>query len=242
MWVHGDDCVPLGYIINVNFFFCETAGGLGCHDANDCVQSIRVLGRIVEWTADGITWEADPRHAELIRKSFGVTGRSVATLGVRDKSDDIEGGVPIDKEAADRYRANTMRAQYLSRDRPDIQFKWQKRVARIKSWCDTDRAGCIRPRKSVSGCALVLGDCTVWTYSKGQAVIALSSGVAEHHGLVSATSQMLGVQRHSPRLEMELQRSCVDGRHSWKCDWEQTRGQTSEIHRHSVRLGASDGH
>ena len=68
---------------------------------HDCVQSIRVPGRIVEWTDDGITWEADPRHAELIRKSFGVTRRSVATLGVRDKLDDIEGEVRISKEATD---------------------------------------------------------------------------------------------------------------------------------------------
>ena len=52
-------------------------GILGPPEYHDCVQSIRVLGRIVEWTADGITWEADPRRAELIRKSFGVTGRSV---------------------------------------------------------------------------------------------------------------------------------------------------------------------
>ena len=77
----------------------------------------------MEWTADGITWEPDSRHAELIRKSFGVTGRSVATPGVRDKLDDIEGEVPIGKEAADRYRANTMRAQYLSIDRPEIQVE-----------------------------------------------------------------------------------------------------------------------
>ena len=60
---------------------------------------------------------------ELISKSFGVTGRSVATPGVRDKLDDIEGEVPIGKEAADRYRANTMRAQYLSIDRPEIQVE-----------------------------------------------------------------------------------------------------------------------
>ena len=134
-------------------------------------------------------------------------------------------------EAADRYRANTMRAQYLSSDRPDIQvecldlarkmqqasnldemglkrlarllgvrprlvwlFKWQKRVTRIESWCDTDHAGCIRTMKSVSGCVLMLRDSTVSTYCKGQAVIALSSGEAEHFGLVNATSQMFGLQ------------------------------------------------
>ena len=185
----------------------------------------------MEWTAEGITWEADPRHAELIRKAYGVTGRSVTTPGVKDKADDIEGEMQISKEAADRYRANTMRAQYLSTDRPEIQvqcrdlarkmqqpsdldemglkrlarflgvqprlvwvFKWQKRVTRIETWCDTDHAGCIRTRKSVSGCALMLGVSTVCTYCKGQAVIALSSGEAEYYGLVSAASQMLGLQ------------------------------------------------
>ena len=43
-----------------------------------------------------------------------VTGRSVTTPRVRDKLDDIEGETPIDKEAADRSRANSVRAQYLS--------------------------------------------------------------------------------------------------------------------------------
>ena len=41
----------------------------------------------------------------------------------------------------------------------------------------------------------MLGNSTVSTYCKGQAVIALSSGEAEYYGLVSATSQMLGLQR-----------------------------------------------
>ena len=72
-------------------------------------------------------------------------------------------------------------------------FMWQKRVTRIESWCDTDYAGCIRTRKSVSGCSLMLGNSTACTYCKGQAVIALSSGEAEYYGLVSATSQMFGL-------------------------------------------------
>ena len=72
------------------------------------------------WTHESISWKAGPRHAELIRESFNVTGQSVSTPGVRDRPNDIEGEVPISKEAADRYRANTMRAQYLSSDRPEI--------------------------------------------------------------------------------------------------------------------------
>ena len=52
-----------------------------------------------------------------------MTGRSVTTPGVRDKLTDIEGEVLIDKEASDRYRANTMRAQHLSSDRSDVQIE-----------------------------------------------------------------------------------------------------------------------
>ena len=43
-------------------------------------------------------------------------------------------------------------------------FRWPKRVMRIETWCDTDHAGCIRTRKRVSGCALMLGDSTFCMY------------------------------------------------------------------------------
>ena len=99
----------------------------------------------MEWTADGITWEADPRHVELIRESFGVTGRSVTTPGVRDKLTDIEGGAPIAKEASDRYRANTMRAQYLSSDRLDIQIECRDLARKMQQpelgWNGTEATG-----------------------------------------------------------------------------------------------------
>ena len=64
----------------------------------------------------------------------------------------------------------------------------------IEAWCDTDHAGSIRTRKSVSGCALMLGNSTVSTYCKGQVVIAVSSGDAEYSGLVSAASKTVDLQ------------------------------------------------
>ena len=161
------------------------------------------------------------RKAEGDRSDSEMEDSAIDSLAVTD----IVGEVLVSKEAADRHRANTTRAQYLSSDRPQIQvecwdlarkmqhpsnldemglkrlarflgvrsrlvglLKWQKRATRIESWCDPYHAGCIRTRKSVSGCALMLGNC------KGQAAIALSCGEAEYYGLVSATSQMLGLQ------------------------------------------------
>ena len=106
------------FFVKMQEFWVVTNRGIlqppGYHDY---VQSIRVLCRIVEWTA-----KPDPQHAEQIRISFGLTSRSVTTPGVSGKLTDIEGEVPIDKEASDRYRANTVHAQYLSIDRPDIHF------------------------------------------------------------------------------------------------------------------------
>ena len=121
-------------------------------------------------------------------------------------------------------------------------FRWQKRVARVESWCDTDHDGCIRTRKSVSCCALMLGSSTVCTHCKGQAVIALSSGEAEYYGLVSATSQMLGLQsilldwgwKFKAHVWMDATAGIATG---------SRRGLGRvKTHRHRVSLGTGDGH
>ena len=56
VWAHGDDLVPLGYIVNVRWFFVKLQEFwvvtnrwiLGPSGHHDCVQSIRVPGRLVE--------------------------------------------------------------------------------------------------------------------------------------------------------------------------------------------------
>ena len=70
-----------------------------------------------------------------------MTGRSVTTPGVRDKLTDIEGEVPIDKEASDRYRANTMRAQYLSSDRSDVQIECRDLARKMQQPSNLDEMG-----------------------------------------------------------------------------------------------------
>ena len=63
------------------FWVVTNQGILGLSGYHDCVQSIRVLGRIVERTNDGITWEADPRHAELVKEIVRFS-RSASDAGV----------------------------------------------------------------------------------------------------------------------------------------------------------------
>ena len=72
---------------------------------------------------------------------LGVTSRSVATPGVRDKLDDIEGEAPFDKEASDRHHANTMRAQYLSSDPPEIQVECRDLARKMQHPSNLDEVG-----------------------------------------------------------------------------------------------------
>ena len=49
------------------------------------VQEIRFLNRVLRWTQQGLTWEADPRHSEMVVRQLGLeNSRSVATPGVKE--------------------------------------------------------------------------------------------------------------------------------------------------------------
>ena len=96
----------------------------------------RVLNRIIRFTTEGIEYEADQRHAELIvqemqvqdekpymvpyEKESTVTVSSVNTAPVPEDDGPLEEEVGKDRHAT--YRAVTARANYLALDRADIQY------------------------------------------------------------------------------------------------------------------------
>ena len=50
------------------------------------VQEVMVLNRIITWTNDGIKYEPDPRHAELVVKDLGLEGgKRGMTPGSKDE-------------------------------------------------------------------------------------------------------------------------------------------------------------
>ena len=53
----------------------------------------------------------------------------------------IEGEVPIDKEASNGFRANTMRAQFLSSDRTDVQFESRDLARKMQQPSNLDEMG-----------------------------------------------------------------------------------------------------
>ena len=76
-------------------------------------QICAILNRVVEWTSEGLRYEADQRHAELILKDMGFkdNSKSVTTPGGKKLEDSSKR--KLDKNEALQYRANVARANYL---------------------------------------------------------------------------------------------------------------------------------
>ena len=83
--VHGDDFVSAGVDADLAWarcalkenIFLKKVGTLS-GDAGD-VQEIKVLNRVLRWTAWGIAYEADPRHAELPIQALGPSASQRTT-------------------------------------------------------------------------------------------------------------------------------------------------------------------
>jgi len=129
--VHGDDFTCLGNAHDLDWFRNQIIqryevkfrGRLGPGAGDD--KSIRILNRVVTWTADGIQYEADQRHAEILINEMGfeTSTKSVVAPGVKMSSDELskcEATIP--EHMITKYRACAARAMYLAQDRSDIGF------------------------------------------------------------------------------------------------------------------------
>ena len=94
--VHGDDFVSEGPPAGLRKFEemlknefeikTEVLGPL----ANQ-VRQLKILNRVVTWESEGITWEPDPRHAEIIVDQLGLKDAKPLKLpGVKTESSRTE--------------------------------------------------------------------------------------------------------------------------------------------------------
>ena len=74
-----------------------------------------------------------------------------------------------------------------------MKFDYQPEVKGVTVWTDSDFAGCVKSRESISAGIIQLGGHLVKSWSSNQAVIALSSGEAEYYGLVKEAFMGLGI-------------------------------------------------
>eukprot|EP00971_Amphidinium_carterae_P025932 511442-Amphidinium_carterae.1 len=88
MTVHGDDFEVLGCLPDLRWLKHELQsnwelddkGILGPPGFEGTVQSMVHLNRRITWDPDGILWEPDPRHAELVIAELGVGARVMTPL------------------------------------------------------------------------------------------------------------------------------------------------------------------
>jgi hypothetical protein len=128
--VHGDDFTALGCDTDLDWFEGmiqseferKVRGRLGSSSRND--KEMRISNRIVRWTPEGITYEADQRHAEILMKEMGLQDNPVATPGVKEKACERNRGTAreLDRSEARMFRSYAARANYLAQDRVDVAY------------------------------------------------------------------------------------------------------------------------
>ena len=128
--VHGDDFTSCGPETAIEWFKQKLAGKyeskhelLGPGSAHS--KSIRVLNRVLSWTPEGIAYEADQRHADIVVSTLGLeNSKGVISPGTKEDVDKVllDEGEPLPPHAATEYRALAARLNYLALDRPDIQY------------------------------------------------------------------------------------------------------------------------
>ena len=92
MTVHGDDFTSTGAEADLRWLDAQLKGKyeikskyLGPTPHEGQLQELRILNRVITWTDRGITYEADPRHAELLIQELQLDGaKGVTTPGSKD--------------------------------------------------------------------------------------------------------------------------------------------------------------
>jgi len=130
--IHGDDLTILAEEEDLDWirkeivkkFEVKFRARLGPEAKDD--KSVRILNRVVEWSKEGIYYEADQRHAEIIVDQLEVRkdkqGLSAPGRKEEDKEKEHDDAEELDKDMAHKYRALTARANYLAQDRVDIRY------------------------------------------------------------------------------------------------------------------------
>ena len=134
--VHGDDFTFLGCDDQLDFctkmmqdkYEVKVRGRLGPGAKEDKTRTI--LNRCVEWKAEVIHYEADPRHAEILIRDLKLTAaKAMATPGIKLPVISDEDNRCFPPDEATRFRQLIARSNFISQDRPDVQYA-VKEIAR----------------------------------------------------------------------------------------------------------------
>eukprot|EP00973_Karenia_brevis_P075868 10540854-Karenia_brevis.AAC.1 len=102
-------------------------------------KQAKVLNRTMTYTNNGIEYEPDPRHAEIIVKELGLEQcNTVLTPGISEEPEKKDDGEALKSEEAAKYKSVVARANYLAQDRPEIQFATKECAKAMSNPCKRD--------------------------------------------------------------------------------------------------------
>ena len=131
--VHGDDFTALGVDASLDLheqglrkiFELKLRGRVG--EGVDDLHEIRVLNRILRCDSEGLRYEADPRHAELLARALGLEEASkMSTPGVKNP-DDVDFGPSELENVYDASEENYVAAFQAMHPEPRVPTKRLKK-------------------------------------------------------------------------------------------------------------------
>ena len=165
--VHGDDFIATGTwedlqklkgVLEAKYEIKSQV----CGPLEDTPRAMRVLGRIISFTSEGIGYEADPRHIEAALATYSMTDcKPIATpfaaeantdhgdlnqrrrmVGTQTNDDEQwkeeEEAELLDFENMKEYQSVAARLNYLALDRSDVQFAIKELMRKMSAPNDTD--------------------------------------------------------------------------------------------------------
>eukprot|EP00971_Amphidinium_carterae_P348030 6490283-Amphidinium_carterae.1 len=128
--LHGDDILADGEQPSLlrfveqlrQHFEVEVKATLGPEDKDD--KEVLLLNRIVRWNPDNtISWEADPRHYEILIAELGLLkAKPQSSPSRRYTKEEHDRSPPLKDEQVTAFRAAAARCMFLGQDRPDVAF------------------------------------------------------------------------------------------------------------------------
>ena len=105
------------------WFYVKVRGIMG--DGPGDISEIKLLGRTIRWTSEGLQFEADGRHREMIMNDHGLNEESkplTLPVVVSNSFEEEDESPQLPAEEARSFRGTAARLNFLGPDRPDVQF------------------------------------------------------------------------------------------------------------------------
>jgi hypothetical protein len=161
--VHGDDFVltgSAGALDEVKAgmhkrFLLKELGRLGGSVGE--LKELRVLNRVIRWTREGLKYEADPRHAEIIVRGVAGAEKALSAPGTASKEFEAPGDESdLPEKVARLFRSFAARANYLALDRPDISQATKELCRRMSAPRVADLTALLRVARYLAGASRVV--------------------------------------------------------------------------------------